>query len=212
MAKKIILVGGGGHCKVIIDAIRKSKEFDIIGITDPQLVGQKISGIPVLGNDDELPSLFKEGVKYAFIGVGSVGDCTARKNIDANLNRIGFELPVIVHPKAVVGSDVELGKGTFVAAGAVINPGVKTGMNVIVNTCASIDHDCVMGDFAHIAPGVTLSGGVSVGDETHIGTGANVVQNIKIGKRCMISAGFTVFRDVADESKARLSVAYADEK
>ena len=212
MAKKIILVGGGGHCKVIIDAIRKSKEFDIIGITDPLLVGQKISGIPVLGNDDELHSLFKEGVKYAFIGVGSVGDCTARKNIDANLNRIGFELPVIVHPKAVVGSDVELGKGTFVAAGAVINPGVKTGMNVIVNTCASIDHDCVIGDFVHIAPGATLSGGVSVGDETHIGTGANVIQNKKIGKRCMISAGFTVFRDVADESKARLSVAYADEK
>jgi UDP-perosamine 4-acetyltransferase len=88
------------------------------------------------------------------------------------------------------------GEGTFIAAGAIVNPGTKIGRNVIINTSASVDHDCEIGDFVHIAPGVTLSGGVKVGNETHIGTGANVIQYVKIGEKCMVKAGTLLSQDL----------------
>lgn len=202
MKRKIVLVGGGGHCKVIIDAIRESGKFSIYGITDPNLPkGECVSGVEVIGTDDFLHGLFKKGIKNAFICVGSVANCEARKRIYAGLKKDKFELPVIVHPNAVVANGVKLGKGTFVAAGAVINPDVTIGDNAIINTSSSIDHDCVIGNFVHIAPGVTLSGGVKIGDETHIGTGASVIQYLNIGKKCIIGAGITVRHDMPDNTK-----------
>jgi UDP-perosamine 4-acetyltransferase len=199
MKKKIVLIGGGGHCKVVIDALKLGKKFDICGITDARLpVKTKILGIPVLGKDEMLLKVFKKGIKYAFISVGSVGDCSVRKRIDDKLRKIGFKLPVIIHPKAVVAKDVEIGEGVFVAAGSVINPGTRIGRNAIINTSSSVDHDCEIGDFVHVAPGVTLSGAVRVSSEAHIGTGANIIQCIKIGKSAKIKAGALVAGDVAD--------------
>jgi len=199
MKKKIVLIGAGGHCKVIIDAIRLKKEFSIYGVTDFKFPEKtEVLGVPVLGRDDMLLEIFKKGIKYAFISVGSIGDCSIRKRIDGQLRKIGFKLPVIIHPKTVVAKDVEIEEGAFVAAGAVINPGTRIGRNAIINTSSSIDHDCEIGDFVHIAPGVTLSGAVKVGSESHIGTGANVIQCIKIGKSAKIRAGALVADDVAD--------------
>ncbi len=204
MKKKIVLIGGGGHCKVVIDAINLTGEFDIYGIVDPALKKtDKVSGVAVLGKDDMLSDIFKEGIKCAFITVGSVGNCEIRKKIYKNLKDIGFNLPVIAHPKSVIASDVisSIGEGTFIAAGAVINPGTKIGKNAIINTRASVDHDCIIGDFVHVAPGATLSGAVKVGDETHIGTGANIIQCITIGKNCVIGAGTTVRKDIGNGKK-----------
>jgi UDP-perosamine 4-acetyltransferase len=192
----IVLVGGGGHAKVIIDAIKCAGKFGIYGIVDSILPeGTSVLGIKVLGGDSELPKIFKQGVKYAFISVGSLGDCSARKRIAENLEKIGFKLPVIAHPKAVIAQDVRLGDGTFVAAAAVINPATKIGKNAIINTSSSIDHDCEIGDFVHIAPGVTLSGCVKIKDEAHIGTGASIVQKITVGAKVMVKAGTTVKHD-----------------
>ncbi|NQU95467.1 MAG: acetyltransferase [Candidatus Omnitrophica bacterium] len=204
MAKKIkediVLIGGGGHAKVVIDAVRKVKKIRIYGIVDSKLrKGDSFLGVPILGDDSVLPELFKKGIKKAFIAVGSIGGCSIRKKLYANLKNIGFELPAIKHQGAVIAGDVKIGEGSFVAAGAVINPGVKIGKNVIINTRASIDHDCEIGDFVHIAPGVTLSGGVKIDKETHVGTGANIIQYVKIGKGCLISAGSTIIRNVADK-------------
>ena len=199
MKKQIVLVGGGGHCKVIIDAIKLKNKFSIYGITDFKLAKKtKILGVPVLGKDDMLLEIFKKGIKYAFISVGSVGDCSIRKRIDKELVKIGFKLPVIIHPRAIAAKDAEIGEGTFVAAGVVINPGTRIGRNAIINTSASIDHDCEIGDFAHIAPGVTLSGGVKIGSETHIGVGANIIQCVKIGIGCMIKAGALLTDNLGD--------------
>lgn len=201
-SKKIVLVGGGGHAKVVIDAIKESKGFSIYGIVDNGLKkGSSVSGIKVVGKDDVLPSIFKRGIRYAFTTVGSIGNCDIRKKIYRHLKRIGFELPVIMHPKAVVSKNVSFGEGAFVAGRVVINPATHIGKNAIINTASSVDHDCVIGDFVHIAPGVTLSGGIEVGDETHIGTGANIIQYIKIGKRCMIGAGTTVRHNMADGTR-----------
>lgn len=200
--KKIVLVGGGGHCKVAIDAIRKADNFEIDGVVDARLKkGKKILEVPVIGNDDILPKRYSKGVKYAFIAIGSVGDCTLRKALYKKIIKLGFKIPCIIHPKAVVAADVKIGEGTFVAAGAVINPGTKIGRNTIINTSSSIDHDCQIGDFVHIAPGTTLSGGVKVGDETHIGTGANIIQYLTIGKKCVVGAGTTVRHNIKAETR-----------
>jgi N,N'-diacetyllegionaminate synthase len=197
--KEIILIGGGGHCKVIIDAIESSGEFSIYGIVDQVLPeGASVLGVKVLGKDDILPELFERGIRYSFIAVGSVGNCDIRKRIYANLKKIGFKLPVIIHPKAVISKYVRIEEGAFVAARAVINVGTSIGKNAIINTSSSVDHDCNIGDFVHIAPGATLSGSVKVGDETHIGTGANVIQSVSIGKKCMIGAGSTLRKDLKD--------------
>lgn len=196
MKEKIVLVGGSGHCKVIIDAIISAGKYDIEGIVDLNLnAGEKVLGVSVIGKDDILPELFKKGIKKAFISVGSVGDCALRKGLYEKITQIGFDTPVIIHPSAVIGRGVEIKKGTFVAASATINSGTKIGRNAIINTSSSIDHDCEIGDFVHIAPGVTLSGGVKVGAETHIGIGSDVIQNTKIGRRCFVAAGSLVKYD-----------------
>lgn len=199
MKEKIALIGGGGHCTVIIDAIVNSGEYDIEGVVDPKLeTGSKIFGFPILGGDDILLDLYKNGVKNAFISVGSVGNCELREILYKKIKDIGFNIATVVHPKAVVARDVKIGEGTFIAASATVNPGTKIGKNVIINTASSIDHDCIIGDFVHIAPGVTLSGEIKVGSQTHIGTGANVIQRMTIGKKCMVGAGLTLRDDLRD--------------
>lgn len=197
MAKeKIILIGGGGHCKVVIDAIYQAGNLHIEGIIDRKLnIGDKVFGIPVIGDDNKLPDLYRKRLKNAFISIGSVGDCSVRKRIYQMLKQIGFSLVTVIHPSAVIGYDCDMEEGVFIAAGVVINPCVKIGRNAIINTSASIDHDCEIGSFVHITPGVTLSGGVKIGEGTHIGTGANVIQNINIGKNCLIKAGELVRND-----------------
>ncbi|MFH1395321.1 MAG: acetyltransferase [Candidatus Omnitrophota bacterium] len=203
MKQKLIIIGGGGHAKVIIDAVLAGDEYDIHGIIDQKLEkGTKVLGVPVLGADSILPELFGEGIKNAFIGVGSIGNCDVRRTICEKLKNIGFNLPVIIHPKAVVAKDVEIEEGTFVAASATINPGTKIGKNVIINTSSSIDHDCRIGDFVHIAPGAILCGTVSVGEGTHVGIGANIIQSVKIGKNCFIPASRMVKADWVDERKS----------
>lgn len=203
MKKDIILIGGGGHCKVVIDAIRKSGDFNVYGILDPNITaGETILGVKVLGADNIIPGLSAKGIKYAFISIGSIGDCSKRKKIDAMLKKAGLKLPAIVHPGAIVAEGARFEEGTFIAAGSVIGPDVKIGRNVIINTLSSVDHDCIIGDFVHIAPGVTLSGGVNIGDETHVGTGANVTQYLIIGQRCMIGAGQTIRHNMGNEQKS----------
>ena len=199
---KIILAGGGGHCKVIIDAIKLEGKWDIRGIVDPGIPkGTSVMGVPVLGSDEVLKGIFENGIVNALISVGSVGNCGVRKKLYNGLKRIGFSFPVVKHPSAILAGDVSIGEGTFVAAGVVINPGTKIGKNVIVNTSSSVDHDCIIGDFVHVAPGVSLSGGVKVGDETHVGIGSCIVQDINVGKKCMIKAGSVIVSSLGNGVK-----------
>lgn len=202
--EKIVLVGGGGHCKVVIDAIMSAGEYEIEGVVDPQLgSGSDVLGVPVVGDDSVLAGLFKKGVRKAMISVGSVGDPSLRKELYAKVRKMGFEFPAVVHPKTVIGRDVKIGEGAFLAASVTVNPGTRIGANAIINTSASIDHDCSIGDFAHIAPGVILSGGVEVGDETHIGTGAKVAQYTKIPAKKKIKAGDLVYTDFQGDMQIR---------
>jgi len=189
--EKIIIIGGGGHAKVIIAIIKKAKKFNIIGYTDINDYG-KILGAPYLGNDEVLSSLFNDGINNAVIGIGQIKSSAIRRGVSSKLKKIGFEFPVIVSPTAVINEDVVIGEGTVVMDGVVINPGTKIGSFSIINTRASIDHDCVIGNFTHIAPGVTLSGDVKIGDSVLIGTGASVVQSRRIVDNSIVAAGSAV--------------------
>ncbi|MFA5149156.1 MAG: acetyltransferase [Candidatus Omnitrophota bacterium] len=203
MKKKILLVGAGGHCKVILDLLLRSKEFKVAGIIDKkERIGERILGVQVNGTDPDLPRFIKAGVRHCFISVGSVGDPRLRVKLYDLARNAGFAFPNLVSPHAIVSSYASLGNGNFIAPGAIINAGSKVGDNCIINTGAIIEHDCVIGDHVHIASGSVLSGGVSVGDYAHIGTGTFVIQNLKIGERAIIGAGSVVTRDVRKNALA----------
>ena len=196
MTVPVLVIGAGGHSKVLIEALLLTST-PIAGIIDvnPKLLGALILGVPVLGGD-ELVSGFANDAICLVNGVGSVGLPTRRQKLFEKFKRLGYKFAKVIHPTAVVASDTVVDEGGQIMAGAVIQPGCRIGSNAIINTRASIDHDCVIGDHCHIAPGVTLSGGVSVSTGVHIGTGATVIQNIRIGSVSLVGAGALVLKDV----------------
>lgn len=200
---KIILVGGGGHCKVVIDAIRSSGSFEVVGIVDAEKdIGGIIEGVKVIGRDADLPKIFQGGAVAAFVTVGSLGDTSLRKKIIQTLKAIGFDFPVIVHTTAQVAPSAILESGAFVASGAIIQPGSRIGSHAIINTGAIVDHDCTIGSLVHVAPGAILSGGVTVGDDAHIGTGAKIIEGKTIGNGSLVGAGSVVVEDIPEFAKA----------
>ncbi|HEX3032888.1 MAG TPA: NeuD/PglB/VioB family sugar acetyltransferase, partial [Bacillota bacterium] len=112
----------------------------------------------------------------------------------------GYSFASVIHPSAIIGYDVELGEGVQILAGAIIQPGSRVGANTIINTKASLDHDCIIGAQVHVAPGVTMSGNVRIADGVHIGTGAVLIQGISVGRNSLVGAGAVVIRDVTAES------------
>lgn len=181
---RLIIVGASGHGKVVADIAALNGYKDIVFLDDNEKV-KECGGYPVIGRCHEAP----EG--EVFVAVGNAK--TRKRLMELYHNR---EQPVLIHPSAVVAKDVEIGKGSVIMAGTVINPGAKIGKGVIVNTSSSVDHDCVAGDYVHIAVGAHLCGTVVVGNETWIGTGATVINNMNICERCTIGAGAVVIKDI----------------
>jgi UDP-perosamine 4-acetyltransferase len=194
--KKIILIGGGAQCRVVLEAIRSRNALRVAGIIDENPALKEVNGYRVIGSDRDLNDMYRAGIRQAFITVGSVGEPRIRVTLAARLITIGFTCPVISHASAVIASSARIGAGSFIGPGAVVGPDVKTGRHCIINTNASVDHDCRIGDFVHIAPGATLSGGVTVGNKTHIGTGACIIEYKKIGNASIIGAGSCVVSNI----------------
>lgn len=195
--KKILVIGGGGHARVLLDALEAGRRWRAAGVVDPGLAaGTLVQGARVLGADDMLPRFFKKGVKHCIIAVGGASDAPLRPRLARMLAALGFKFVSVVHPRAVVSRHAVLGNGVFVAAGAVINPGARVGDHAIVNTGAVVDHDCLLGAFAHIAPGAVLAGAVSVGEAATVGAGAAVRPGITIGAGALVGAGSAVVADV----------------
>jgi len=201
---KVVCVGGGGNAKVLIDIILNDNNYSLVGITEAagDLFQEKIKGVPVIGSDEMLPRLLAEGIKFAFIGVGTVGDTSLRTKIYQNLKTIGFTPLTIIHPSTMIAHTVELGKGDCFMAGTIINPYVKIGNNVIVNTGALVEHDCVIDDHVCISPGAILGGEVIVGEQSFIGMGALIKQGVTIGKNVIIGMGAVVLDDIPDGATA----------
>lgn len=189
-----IVLGGGGHAAVVIDALLVLGQ-SVIGFTDPVPNAPPILGIECLGNDEAVSSYAVEDVCLAN-GLGSTSSTQRRATLYRDFAAQGFGFPPIVHPSAVVARSVQVGAGTQVLAGAILQPRCSVGENVLVNTRASVDHDCVIERDVHIAPGVTVSGGVVIEKGAHVGTGASIVQGCIIGSLSTVGAGAVVLRDV----------------
>lgn len=203
MTLPIVILGGGGHGRVVLDTLREMNA-EVLGVVDPNPDLVLPAGLRLIGAS--LSALSPADCRLA-LGVGSVDVDTAnrRRQLFAEGKAAGFGFASLRHPGAIISRDVSLGEGVQVMAGTVLQPGVRLGDNVIVNSRASVDHDCRIGDHVHIAPGVVLSGGVEIGAGTHIGTGAVVIQGIAIGAGAMIGAGVVVTRPVAPSARLGLA-------
>lgn len=203
MSRPVIVIGGGGHAGVVIDLLRL-REHEVVGVVDPALVGSTdhCHGVELLGDDSVVISHDSQAVALAN-GVGSTASTDGRAAVFQKFSNKGYAFLTLVHPSAVVASNVKLGEGCQVMAGAVLQCGVTLAGNVLVNTRAAIDHDCRIGANVHVAPGATLSGNVVVEDDVHIGTGAVVVQSVTIGRGSHIGAGAVAAQDLPAKSLVR---------
>lgn len=207
---KAVLIGAGGHARVMLDAARAGKRIDVVSVIDddPAKHGMLFEGLTIEGDRSILPALRSRGVEAIVLGVGSTVVSPTRRSLFEWALSIGLELPPVVHPSAVIAPTARIGRACAVFAGAILNPHVQLGDNVIVNTAAVLDHDVTIGAHAHAAPGARLAGGVIVGEGAHIGIGATVLQGVHIGRDVMVGAGAVVLHDLADGSRVAGVPAY----
>jgi UDP-perosamine 4-acetyltransferase len=198
--EKIVVLGGGGHARVLISLIRVVARYEITGILDSGLKREAmVHGISVLGGDDLLSRQIKEGITLACIGVGSVGDNSKKISLYKTVKEVGFSVPYLIHPQAIVTeNEVNISEGVQVMAGAIIQAGSLIMENTIINTGAIVEHDCVIGKHVHICSGAVISGEVIINNSAFIGAGATIIQGIKIGNNAVVAAGAVVINDVPE--------------
>jgi len=190
--KNIILIGGGGHCKSVIDVIEQEGRFKIIGIVDkPELLGSSILGYSVVGNDSDLDDLAKK-YQYALITVGQIKSPSLRIKLFDLAVKAGFALPNIISPNAYVSKHSSIGNGVIVMHNAIVNANASIGDNCIINSKALIEHDCSISKHCHVSTNVTINGGVTVESGCFIGSGSIAKESIAISENSFIKAGSLV--------------------
>jgi UDP-perosamine 4-acetyltransferase len=206
LSQPLIMLGAGGHGRVM-HALALAAGFEIIAVCDPLMAASGETawrGIPLWADDEMLARVDPDSVGL-INGVGQLVRSKSRESIYQRMTGLGFRFPQLVHPQAWVERTVDLRDGVQVMAGAIIQPGCSVGENTIINTSASIDHDCVIGSHVHIAPGAVLCGGVSVGDRSFIGAGSTVIQQVAIGSDAIVGAGALLTRNLANGDAAYAS-------
>ena len=202
MANRVVVIGAGGHARVLIDALLACGiPVYAIAETDSKLIGQSVLGVRIQSEMEALRS--SDGILRLVNGIGSVGSLRARRSIFERFKSQGHTFLQVIHPSALIGSNVELQEGVQVMAGAVLQAGTRVMENSIINTGAIIDHDCLIGKHVHVAPGVVVSGGVQIGEDCHVGTGAVLVQQVVIGRASLVAAGACVVNNVAEDSRVK---------
>lgn len=195
----LLIVGAGGHAKVVAD-ILISQGITVLGFLDDNLTLRDAHclGLPILDPIDDYQSHSPTGL------VMGIGDNATRKAVAERLGNEARPLwRTAIHPSAIVARSARIGEGTVIAAGAVINPDAVIGRHVIINTGATVDHDCDIDDFCHIAPGANLAGGTCVGEGSLIGIGATVIPYHSIGSWAVVGAGAVVVTDIPDNVIAK---------
>jgi sugar O-acyltransferase (sialic acid O-acetyltransferase NeuD family) len=190
--KKIILIGGGGHCKSVIDVIEEEKQFEIHGIVDkPENIGSYVLGYEVIAADDNLQKLANR-FKYALVTVGQIKSPALRIKLFNLASKAGFSLPSIISPQAYVSKHSSLGKGVVVMHHAVVNANTSIGDNCIINSKALIEHDCEVAEHCHISTNATINGGSKVGPRSFVGSNVTTKESIIIQEKSFIKAGSIV--------------------
>ncbi len=191
MCKSVVIIGAGGHAKVIADIVVKSGDEVVGFLDDGKEKGTTVLGFPVLGHLNEIE---KYNQNHFVIAIGN--NCT-RKIIAEIFTGINFY--TAIHPSAVIGLYVEIGRGTVVMANAVINSATSIGNHCIVNTGAIVEHDNVIQDYVHLSPKAVTGGAVKIEELSHIGIGSTIINNIFISSECMIGAGSVVVKDIYEK-------------
>ena len=204
--KEILLIGGGGHCRAAIDVIEAEARFAIKGIVQPKVDGvAPVLGYPVLGEDADLPNLLTE-TSIVLVTIGQIRTPAVRLRLFEQLKKLGAKMQVIVSPRAYVSHRAQLGEGTLIMHGAVVNACARIGVNSIVNSLALVEHDAEVGNHCHVSTGARINGGAIIEDGCFIGSGAVLREGVRIGAGSVIGAGCVVMHDVAQNTllKVRL--------
>ncbi len=200
MKKKIPIVvfGGGGHSKVLIEIIKMKDEYSPKYILDPdeKKWGTEIFGAKIIGGDGLIDEVKREGIEHFLVGVGSVKDNSIKKNLYEKGKNIGMKPINVIHPSAIISPSANIGEGAQILANTVINSEAKIGENVLINTGAIVEHDCIIKNHIHISIGARIASGVLIEDLVFIGAGAIIKQGVKIGEGAIIGAGAVVLKDV----------------
>lgn len=196
MSEPFVILGGGGHARVVLDTLRSLGQ-PVHGVLLPERpAATDWHGVTVLGDDAWLDQPQTRGYRFA-IGVGMVpGRRSRRQAVFERLRALGLRMPALVHPAAVVSAAAELTAAVQIMAGAIVQPGVRLGAGVLLNTGARVDHDCTIGEGAHVAPGAILCGDVQIGAQAFIGAGAVVLPGVAVGGGAEVAAGAVVRNNV----------------
>ena len=201
----IIIYGGGGHGKMIIDFLRTLGSYRIAGIVDDGIPAietggnhVEVMGVPVLGGSKALADIYQKGTRLAANAVGGIGNIRIRVKVFERLAEAGFDCPALIHPKALVEPSAQVSAGAQVFPLAYVGSEARIGYGVIVNTNAIVSHDCRIGNYTNLSPGALIAGEVTIGDEALVGMGVTINLGVKIGKRARIGNGATVKADVPE--------------
>lgn len=201
---RVIIYGGGGHAKSLIDLIRAEGKFQIHGIVDDGLqAGGKVLDVPVLGDGTVLSGLRRQGIGLAVNAVGGIGSITPRLQVFEKLRQAGFSIPTVVHPRAYVEANAKIGQGGQIFFNAYVGSEAKVGFGCIVNTGAIISHDCVLADYVNISPGAILAGAVKVNDRSLIGMGVTINLNVVVGAGSRVGNSAVVKANVPENGVVR---------
>jgi sugar O-acyltransferase (sialic acid O-acetyltransferase NeuD family) len=196
--RSIVLLGGGGHCRSVIDVLCMDPTWAIEGILERAGGGHEaVEGVPVIGGDDRIGELASAGTLF-LVTLGAVAASPVRARLFERMHQAGGQGATVVSPLARVAQSAVLGEGTWVGHFALVNSGTRCGRNVVINSSAVVEHDCIIGDHVHVSVRAVLNGGCTVGEGSFVGSGAIVKQGVRIGRHCTIGAGAVVIHDVPD--------------
>jgi sugar O-acyltransferase (sialic acid O-acetyltransferase NeuD family) len=200
----IIIYGGGGHGKTLIELVQALGIYHIVGIIDDGLpVGESILNTQVIGGKESLSELYARGIRLAVNAVGGIGNLGVRIHVFEILAQNGFTCPALIHPRACVEPSADLSAGVNVFPLAYIGSASRIHYGAIINTGAIVSHDCVIGNYANLSPGAILAGSVEIGDGVLVGMGATINLHVKIGHGARIGNGATVKADVPESGVVR---------
>jgi sugar O-acyltransferase (sialic acid O-acetyltransferase NeuD family) len=195
-SKNLILVGGGGHCKSVID-VAESAGYNILGVLDlAENVGTKVLSYSVIGTDDLIPELVTQA--SFIITVGQIKKSDLRVILYEKVLSAGGKIATIISPNSYVSKHAFIGEGTVIMHKSVVNAGAKVGKCCIINTFANIEHDALIGDFCHISTGAMVNGGVIVGSNSFIGSNSVIRQEVKIARNVIVGTGSVVTKDIVE--------------
>ncbi len=191
-----IVVGCGGHGRVVLDILLAAGEHRVVGFVDsnPQLLGRRVDGREVLGDIDSLATLVSShGIDGALVAIGDNG---VRRSFADRCEEVGLELVNAIHPSANIARNVTMGRNVVVAAGALVCAHCQIGDSVILNTGCIVDHESMVGTATHVCPGARIAGRVCIDSGAFVGIGATVIQSLRIGYEAKVGAGAVVIQDV----------------